>query len=257
MAKQELSQHNKELLERITNKKAQLDTCRPLTQGELERLREDFLVDFTYNSNAIEGNTLTLRETALVLQGLTIDQKPLKDHLEAVGHRDAFAYVQDIAQNKIELTESVIKEIHTLVLMDRPQDKGVYRKIPVRISGAYVEPTAPLFIAEKMSTLLVENMAMQSDASNIPHIVHRIALFHVKFEGIHPFIDGNGRTGRLLINLDLMQNGYPPVNIKFTDRKKYYEAFDAYYGDANINPMLTLVAEAVEEQLDMYLSCTA
>jgi Fic family protein len=120
--------------------KAELDKRRPLTQGELARLREEFMVEFTCNSNAIEGNTLTLKETALVLEGVTIDRKPLKDHLEAVGNRDAFLYVQQIITDKVPFTERVIKDIHSLVLMDRPEDKGVYRRIPVRIMGAYHEP---------------------------------------------------------------------------------------------------------------------
>ena len=141
-----ISDDNTNLLQRISNKKAALDKKRPLTQGELERLNEEFLIDFTYNSNAIEGNTLTLRETSLVLQGVTIDQKPLKDHLEAVGHRDAFLYVLDIATNNITISQSVIKDIHSLVLINRPNDKGIYRRIPVQIMGAYCEPVAPHLI---------------------------------------------------------------------------------------------------------------
>ena len=106
------------------------------------------MIEFTYNSNAIEGNTLTLQETAMVLEGITIDQKPLKDHLEAVGHKDAFLYVQDIVSSKKSLTEFVIKNIHSLVLMNRPEDKGVYRRVPVRIMGAYTEPVQPYILPE-------------------------------------------------------------------------------------------------------------
>ena len=105
------------IFEEIERKKEILSSMRPLTQGEVERLREEFMVEFTYNSNAIEGNTLTLKETAMALEGMTIDQKPLKDHMEAIGHRDAFLFVQDIATNNIPLSESVIKQIHSLVLM--------------------------------------------------------------------------------------------------------------------------------------------
>ena len=131
--------------------KAALDKRRPLTQGELHRLKEEFLIEYTYNSNAIEGNTLTLQETALVLEGVTIDKKPLKDHLEAVGHRDAFLYVQDLVKDKVEFSEYVIKQIHTLVLMNRPEDRGVYRKIPVRIMGAFHEPSEPMLVPEQMN----------------------------------------------------------------------------------------------------------
>lgn len=236
------------LLAEIETKRERLAEMRPLTQGEVERLREEFLIDFTYNSNAIEGNTLTLKETAMVLEGMTIDQKPLKDHLEAVGHRDAFLYVQDIATKDIPLDESVIKNIHALVLMDRPEDKGIYRRIPVRIMGAYTEPVQPYLIEPKMTDLLAENEKRRETMNPI----ERIARFHLEFEGIHPFIDGNGRTGRLLLNLDLIRNGYPPINVKFTDRKRYYDAFDAYYQDGNADEMINLIAGYVDERLDEY-----
>ena len=232
----------------INAKKERLSKMRPLTEGEVERLREEFMVEFTYNSNAIEGNTLTLKETALALEGMTIDQKPLKDHLEAVGHRDAFLYVQDIAQNNTPLSEAVIKNIHALVLMNRPEDKGIYRRIPVRIMGAYTEPVQPYLIESKMTELLKTN----EDRANTLHIVERIALFHLEFEGIHPFVDGNGRTGRLIMNLDLIRNGFPPINVKFTDRKRYYDAFDAFYQDNDHIPMTKLIAEYISERFDDY-----
>lgn len=234
----------------IENKKDSLSKMRPLTTGEVERLREEFMIEFTYNSNAIEGNTLTLKETAMVLEGMTIDQKPMKDHLEAVGHRDAFLYVQDIATKEVNLTESVIKNIHSLVLMNRPEDKGVYRRIPVRIMGAYTEPVQPYMIEPKMTELLENNVARENKMS----IIERIALFHLEFEGIHPFIDGNGRTGRLILNLDLIRNGYPSINVKFTDRKRYYDAFDAYYRDGNSSAMSNLIAEYVDKRLDEYFA---
>lgn len=240
---------NADPFEGIEDKKQKLSQLRPLTPGEVERLREEFMIDFTYNSNAIEGNTLTLKETAMVLEGITIDQKPMKDHLEAVGHRDAFLYVQEIATKEVEFSEYVIKNIHSLVLMNRPEDKGTYRRIPVRIMGAYTMPVEPYMIEPKMTELLTKN---EERKSNMSHI-ERIALFHLEFEGIHPFIDGNGRTGRLIMNLDLIRNGYPPINIKFTDRKRYYDAFDAYYRDNDPNPMTTLIAEYVEARLDEYL----
>ncbi len=238
------------ILTDIENKKARLSEMRPLTAGEVERLREEFMIEFTYNSNAIEGNTLTLKETALALEGMTIDQKPLKDHLEAVGHRDAFLYVQDIATKDVQLTEGVIKNIHSLVLINRPEDKGTYRRIPVRIMGAYTEPLQPYMVQPAMEGLLIEN----NKRTETMNIIERIARFHLEFEGIHPFIDGNGRTGRLIMNLDLIRNGYPPINVKFTDRKRYYEAFDAYYRDNDASKMTALIAEYVNERLDEYLA---
>lgn len=236
--------------DRIEELKAELNTRRPLTQGEIERLNEEFMIEFTYNSNAIEGNTLTLQETAMVLEGITIDQKPLKDHLEAVGHKDAFLYIQDIISNKMPLTEFVIKNIHSLVLMNKPEDNGVYRRVPVRIMGAYTEPIQPYMIEPKITELLAEN-EKRKDTMNI---IERVARFHLEFESIHPFIDGNGRTGRLLLNFELMQNGYPPINVKFTDRKRYYDAFESYSRNQDAKPMTNLIAEYVTERLEQYLS---
>ena len=240
--------NKKNILLDIQRKRERLSEMRPLTQGEVERLAEEFMIDFTYNSNAIEGNTLTLKETALALEGMTIDQKPLKDHLEAVGHRDAFLYVQDVAKQELPLSETVIKNIHALVLMNRPDDKGVYRRIPVRIMGAYTEPVQPYMIEPRMAELLSANEERKNTMTDI----ERIALFHLEFEGIHPFIDGNGRTGRLILNLDLIRNGYPPINVKFTDRKRYYDAFDAFYKDNDATPMTELIAEYIDLRFDDY-----
>lgn len=239
-----------ELFAEVDTLKADLDKRRPLTQGELQRLREEFLIEYTYNSNAIEGNTLTLQETALVLEGVTIDKKPLKDHLEAVGHRDAFLYVQDLVKDKVPFSESIIKQIHTLVLMDRPEDRGVYRRIPVRIMGAYHVPSDPILVPEQM-----ENLVAEFSANKKMHPIERAAMFHLKFEGIHPFVDGNGRTGRLILNLMLMQAGYPPINVKYSDRKRYYEMFDCYYRDNDQNPAISLVVENIKERFANLSSC--
>ena len=235
------------ILAQIGRKKAELDRRRPLTEGELERLNEEFAVEYTYNSNAIEGNTLTLRETDLVLRGLTIDQKPLKDHMEAVGHKEAFDLVRELVKENAPLTESLIKRIHYLVLADKKEDRGVYRRIPVRIIGAGNEPVQPYLIGPKMEQLLWDYLASDE------HIVTKLARFHVEFEGIHPFIDGNGRTGRLLVNLELMKAGYPPIDIKFTDRAAYYKAFDAFHARHDLSAMEGLFAGYINARLDTYL----
>ena len=235
------------ILAQIERKKAELDGRRPLTEGENERLNEEFTVEYTYNSNAIEGNTLTLRETDLVLRGLTIDQKPLKDNMEAVGHKEAFDYVRELVKENAPLTESVIKQIHYLVLADKKDDRGVYRRIPVRIMGAHHEPVQPYLIGPKMEQLLLDYAASEA------HIVTKLARFHIEFEGIHPFIDGNGRTGRLLVNLELMKAGYPPIDIKFTDRVAYYDAFDAYHVRHDLSAMEGLFAGYINARLDTYL----
>ena len=235
------------IFEQIDRKKAELDGKIPLTEGELERLREEFAVEYTYNSNAIEGNTLTLRETDMVLRGLTVDQKPLKDHLEAVGHKEAFDFVCELVKRNEPLTEWVIRQIHYLVLADKKGDRGVYRRVPVRIMGAAHESAQPYLIAPKMEQLLI------SYAESNEHIITKLARFHIEFEGIHPFIDGNGRTGRLLVNLELMKAGYPPIDIKFTDRVAYCNAFDEYHVKHNLSAMEKLYAKYINERLDSYL----
>ena len=235
------------LFSHIDGLKAELDKRRPMTQGELKRMRDEFLVEFTYNSNAIEGNTLTLRETALALEGITIDQKPLKDHLEAVGHRDAFLYVEQLVTNKVDISEKIIRDIHSLVLIHRPEDKGIYRSIPVHIMGAYQEPPQPYLVSSMMEDLI-------SGHDKKRHPIESAALFHLNFEGIHPFIDGNGRTGRLILNLMLMQYAYPPINVKFTDRRRYYDCFDSYYRDNDTAPIVNLIAEYIQTRLEYYLA---
>lgn len=232
----------------IVDKKNILDRSRPLTQGEIERLNEQFMIEYTYNSNAIEGNTLTLRETDLVLKGITIDKKPLKDHLEALSHKEAFEYVAELVNEKVKISENSIKQIHYLVLADKKQDRGIYRKIPVRIMGAKHVPVQPYLIEPKMNELLINYK------NSGEHIVTKMARFHIEFEAIHPFIDGNGRCGRLLINLELMKMGYPPIDIKFTDRIMYYNAFDKYHVNGNLKAMENLIGKYINERLDMYLS---
>lgn len=236
------------ILEIIDQKKKELDLRRPLTAGEIERLYEEFAVEFTYNSNAIEGNTLTLRETDMVLRGLTIDRKPLKDHMEAVGHKEAFEYVRELVQNKVPMSESIIKQIHYLVLADKREDRGVYRRVPVHIMGAQHEPVQPYLIQSHMEQLMLRY------AQSTEHIVKKLSRFHIEFEGIHPFIDGNGRTGRLLVNLELMKAGYPPIDIKFTDRIAYYDAFDGYYIKGKPDAMEKLFAGYINERLSQYLA---
>ena len=235
------------LLSQIDRKKVELDSRRPLTAGEVARLNEEFIVEYTYNSNAIEGNTLTLRETDLVLRGLTIDSKPMKDHMEAVGHKEAFDFVSELVKDNVPISEGIIKQIHYLVLADKREDRGVYRRVLVRIMGAQHEPVQPYLIKPKMEQLLYDF------AASTEHIVTKLARFHIEFEGIHPFIDGNGRTGRLLVNLELMKSGFPPIDIKFTDRIAYYNAFDEYYVKHNLSLMENLFAGYINARLDMYL----
>ena len=236
---------------RIDELSSKLRSMRPLNATELKRLRDEFVIENTYNSNAIEGNTLTLRETALILQeGITIAEKPVKEHLEAIGHRDAFEYVMGLAEAVSPLTERVIKEIHALVLMNDASNKGVYRGVPVTILGAAHTPPQPYLVPVQMEQLLVDYETMKRDK----HILEAIAEFHLRFEGIHPFIDGNGRTGRLILNLELIKAGLLPVNIKFADRRKYYDCFDAYYANGQSPDMLAeLIAGYEQAELERHI----
>lgn len=235
---------------KIDNLLKELNNCRPLTDDEVARLRDEFLVEFTYDSNAIEGSTLTLQETALIInEGITIAEKPLREHLEVVGHKEAYLYVVDLVQDKTPITERVIKDIHNIVLMDKPKSRGIYRNLPVRIMGAENEVANPYMIEPLMQDL-VTNLHENKNK----HIVEQVALFHLKFESIHPFLDGNGRTGRLLLNLELMKNGIPPINIKFADRRKYYDCFGAYHSEnKSSDEMIRLIGGYVIEVLERYI----
>lgn len=240
----------KNKLKEILSLKEELDHKRPLTEAELKRLNEEFMIEYTYNSNAIEGSTLTLKETSLVLQGITINKKPLKEHLEAIGHKDAFYYVCDLVREKTPLTESIIKQIHSLVLVAEPQDRGVYRKLPVRILGANHTPPQPYLVPKQMEDLII-NYKKWIKTKNIVEVV---SLLHLNFEFIHPFIDGNGRTGRLLVNLVLMQNGFPPIDIKFSDRQRYYDCFEDFAVSNKPRAMIDLISDLLIQRLKEYLN---
>lgn len=236
---------------RVEELRKKLKSMRPLNETEMKRLREEFIIENTYNSNAIEGNTLTLRETAIILQeGVTIAEKPVREHLEAIGHKDAFEYVISLANANTELTEKIIKEIHSLVLMNDVNNRGVYRRVPVTIMGAAHTPPQPYLVPVQMEQLLAEYESMKSDK----YIIEAIAEFHLRFEGVHPFIDGNGRTGRLILNLELIKAGLLPINIKFADRRKYYDCFDCYYSDGHTSETLTqLITDYEVEELERHI----
>ncbi|MBR4176428.1 MAG: Fic family protein [Bacteroidales bacterium] len=238
------------LLAEVDQLKERLVSMRPLSQGEVEALREEFIIEHTHQSTAIEGNTLTLKETALVLQGITIDRKPLKDHLEVVGYKEAYEYVERLVKGQKTLSAYEICSIHSLVLADKPEDRGRCRRVPVRIMGASVEPPQPYLIEPMVGELLNDYSTVMTRL----HTVERVSLFHLRFESIHPFVDGNGRTGRLLLNMQLMQAGYPPINVKFADRKRYYDAFEDYAVTGSPQAMTNLVAEYLKERMTSMLS---
>lgn len=237
------------MFDKIDKLQEKIAKLRPLNKTELEKLRENFIIENTYNSNAIEGNTLTLRETALILQqGITIQGKKVREHLEVIGYNDAFYYILDIVNEP--LTKQVIKDIHSLVLMNDRENKGVFRRVNVQILGSSHKTSEPQEIESNIDKLLVKYEAWKQQH----HILKAIALLHLEFESIHPFIDGNGRTGRLLLNFELIKHGLLPVNIKFTDREKYYNSFDEYHINNNADYLTDLIANYEVEELEKYIS---
>ncbi len=235
------------MLDKIDELVKKINEHEPLDNEKLKEVRDKFIIEFTYNSNAIEGSEITLNETALIInEGVTIPGQSLKDHLEVIGHQEACLYMLELLEKNMFITEDNIKAIHNIILMDKLSDRGVYRKTDVEIEGASNLPPQSHLIEDKMKQLIVEYNEMKTK-----NIIEQVSLFHLKFEGIHPFIDGNGRTGRLLLNLELMRNGFPPINIKFEDRLKYYECFNKYYKeDGNTNCMIEFISKYVIEALE-------
>jgi Fic family protein len=237
------------LLAEIDRQKAQLDAARPLPPETVASMREVLTLDWTYNSNAIEGNTLTLQETKVVLEGITIGGKTLREHLEATNHRDAIQYVEEVVAKREPLTEWQIKNIHSLVLRAiADKDAGRYRQGNVRIGGASTIPPDAVHLPQEMADLV----AWYEQAGHM-HAVERAAELHTRFVKIHPFIDGNGRTGRLLLNFELMKSGYPPAVIRTQDRQTYYRVLDEACVTGLFDGIGILVAEAVQRTLTMYL----
>jgi Fic family protein len=239
------------MFKQIDQKKARLDAKRPLPKYTLSSLREKLLLEWTYNSNAIEGNTLTLNETKVVLEGITVGGKTMREHLEVINHRDAITYVEEIVQSKEPLSEWQMKNLHRLILKGiNDEYAGVYRDQQVFISGAKHIPPAPFLIKEQIEQL----MNWYEQETKQMHPVTRGAMLHAIFVGIHPFIDGNGRTSRLLLNLELMKSGFPPIVIKVENRLNYYEALDKAHTQKDYDDFIQLVAKEVEDSIDLYLS---
>ena len=210
---------NEKLLLSIEGKKSELDRYRPFPRAIVEKLREQFIVEWTYNSNAIEGNTLSLKETELVInRGLTIDNKTLKEHFEAINHKAGIEFIEQFLKKKKKLDDTFIKDLHRIILKNIDDaSAGVYRKTNVRILGAIHIPPDSAKIPRLIGEFLDRYYAHQYTLP-VPELA---AYAHYKFVCIHPFVDGNGRTARLIMNLILMQNGYPPAVILNIDRKKY------------------------------------
>lgn len=242
------------LFARLEEKKAQLDALRPLPVAAIKRLNEQLTVEWIYNSNAIEGNTLTLRETQLILEtGLTIGGKSLREHFEVINHKAAIDYVEHLAQQDVPLTALHVRQIHQIVLTQiNEENAGQYRRTPVRIAGAtHIPPDS-----WEIPRLMLEWESWLKEAAAELHPVVWAALAHHRLVAIHPFIDGNGRTARLVMNLLLIQKGYPPTIILRTNRRQYYQVLmRADQGDPE--SLVNFVGRAVERSLILYLAaCT-
>lgn len=231
--------------------KTSIDHHRPLSKRLADSLNEKLIVEWTYNSNAIEGNTLTLSETKVVLEGITIGGKSMVEHLETINHRDAILFVEDLISNKEILSQWNIKNIHSLILKQIDNiNAGKYRTENVVISGAKHIPPKHYEIDYLMQNFINE---YNSDWTNL-HPIVKATLLHGEFVKIHPFIDGNGRTSRLLLNFELMKNGYTPIIIKNEYRAKYYEVIDLAHTTMNYKPFIELVSELVMESEKLWLS---
>ncbi len=240
-------------LERINELKKQWSSKKPSRGTQLSKLYESFAIEYTYESNRIEGNTFSLQDTYLVInQGLTISGKSVQEHLEAINHDEAIEFITDMATNKIEITEYRLKQIHHLVLkgIDR-KNAGVYRTVPVRIGGSSHMPPEPYLLSKMMEDLF----HFYETEKKRMHPILLAAEMHERLVSIHPFIDGNGRTARLLMNLILLKNGYEIAILKGSnsDRMEYYKALEAVQKDANPEPFHLLVAKTVKESLAAHL----
>ncbi|SFA72531.1 Fic family protein [Flavobacterium swingsii] len=237
--------------ERLYDKQAMLSKNRPLSNSALSKIKEALSVEWTYNSNSIEGNTLSLQETQMVLQdGITIRGKSLREHFEAKNHEKAINYLYSIINEDYNLRSIDILSLHGYVLRTIEDDfAGRIRNGGVRISGAnFVPPNA-----NKVSDLLDELVNFINTNPLGMNDIELATIFHHKFVWIHPFFDGNGRTVRLAMNLLLMKKGFPPAIILKNDRKKYYEALNQA-NNGNYQKLILLMCQAQERTLNIYLN---
>jgi Fic family protein len=237
-----------ELLARIDEKMKRLNSMRPIPADALSRLHEEMKLMHTYHSNAIEGNTLTLQETKLVLEeGLTIGGKSLREHLEANNNAKAFDRMEELAKKKCAINHVIIQEIHEIVTRSIFEDAGKYRTRNVRIACAVKTPPDWAKIV-KLLDELIEEIAKSKE-----HPIKIASFLHHRFVEIHPFSDGNGRVARLLTNLYLIARDYPPVVLKKEDRSKYYKNLRTA-DSGNLSPFANFIAKAMDENLTLYLS---
>lgn len=226
-----------------------LNSKRPLSVSSLNSLKEAVNLEWTYNSNCIEGNTLTLRETQIVLEGITIGGKSVKEHLEVINHEQAILYLDELVKDKEAITEWNIRNIHQIILKEIDNENaGKYRSEQVFIKGASHIPPDYLKVPELMEKLILNYKEWKKF-----HPIVRATLLHGELVKIHPFIDGNGRTSRLVMNLSLMSSGFLPVIIKKNDRLEYYNSLDKAHVTGDYTDFIKLVNKLEIEMLNKYL----
>lgn len=235
--------------QKIDALKNQLDLFLPLPTSILKNLNEDIMLRWIYHSNAIEGNTLTLKETKVVLEGITIGGKTLREHFEVINHREAILFVEDLVQQNTLLNERDIKLLHQLILKNiDQQNAGTYRHQNLIISGATHRPPDHTKVADMMFDFI---QWYQTQAVLL-HPIERAARVHGEFVKIHPFIDGNRRTSRLLMNLELMKSGFPAAILPVEMRLEYYQALDLAHCTGRYESFIELIAQIVEKSFDPY-----
>jgi Fic family protein/plasmid maintenance system antidote protein VapI len=245
-----LSKTLESILAQIDILKAKLDTFR---QFDSYRIAQALELEYTFESNRIEGNTMTLRETDLVInEGLTISGKSMREHLEAINHQEAIAFIKELMNKNTSLIEREVLSIHNLILRGiHPEDAGRYRKVQVMIKGSAHMPPQPFLVAKEMEDYFI----WYETNKNKLHPIVLAAEMHERLVTIHPFIDGNGRTSRLVMNLILLQHGYVIANIKgdYENRMHYYQALETAQTQNNKEEFILFVAQIEKESLERYL----
>ena len=225
-----------------------LELERPLNEGILKKLESNLKTNFIYSSNAIEGNTLTLKETDIILQyGVTVKGKSLKEHEEVKEQEFALNFLKEIIKRNEPLSLRLIREFHSLVLNDDIENRGKFKQSNNEILGAGFE-TTPYYLVEEELTELIEKY----NSNKVDNLVTKVSHFHADFEKIHPFIDGNGRTGRLLLNLELMKNGYPITVIRNEEREEYYTALETAQAKADYRLLTDFIEKSIENTFWIY-----
>ena len=225
-----------------------LELERPLNEGILKKLESNLKTNFIYNSNAIEGNTLTLKETDIILRyGVTVKGKSLKEHEEVKEQEYAINFLKEVIKTNESLSLRLIRKFNALVLNDDIENRGKFKKSNNEILGTGFE-TTPYYLVEEKLTELIEKF----NSSENNDLIMKVACFHADFEKIHPFIDGNGRTGRLLLNLELMKNGYPITVIRNEEREKYYTALETAQAKADYRLLTDFIEKSIENTFWIY-----